>query len=82
MILKGLFEYLKEKDEPFKILLLPDHPTPVSERTHTRAPVPFVIYDSRNERDSGIECYCEKTAKDTGLYLDKGEKLMDLLIGE
>ena len=82
LILKGLFEYLKEKDEPFKILLLPDHPTPVSERTHTRAPVPFVIYDSENERDSGIECYCEKTAKDTGLYLDKGEKLMDLLIGE
>ncbi len=80
LILDGLFKYLKEKSEPFRVLLLPDHPTPVSERTHTRAPVPFVIYDSENEYDSGIECYSEKTANATGLYLDKGEKLMELLI--
>lgn len=82
LILKGLFEYLKEKGERFRILLLPDHPTPISERTHTRAPVPFVVYDSENEIDSGIDCYCENTSASTGLYLDKGEKLMDILIGD
>jgi 2,3-bisphosphoglycerate-independent phosphoglycerate mutase len=80
-ILDGVYKYLKNSGESFKILLLPDHPTPISERTHTRAPVPFVIYDSENECDSGIDCYCEKTAASTGLYLDKGEKLMEILLG-
>ena len=72
--------YLQNKKEPFKILLLPDHPTPISARTHTRAPVPFVLYDSENEADSGINCYCEKGGE-SGIYLDKGEKLIDLLLG-
>lgn len=80
-ILKGLVEYLKNKGEDYRILLLPDHPTPVSARTHTKAPIPFVLYDSQNEVESGIDCYCEKTAESTGLYLDKGEKLMEMLIG-
>ncbi len=80
-ILAGLVEYLKGKGERFRILLLPDHPTPVSARTHTRAPVPFVMYDSSDEIDSGVDCYCEKSGKDSGLYLDRGEKLMELLLG-
>ncbi len=80
-ILSGLVDYLRSKDEPFRILLLPDHPTPVSARTHTRAPVPFVMYDSSAEQDSGVGCYCEKSGKDSGLYLDRGEKLMELLLG-
>ena len=81
LILSGLIDYLRNKGEEFKILLMPDHPTPISVRTHTHAPVPFVIYDSSNELNSGINCYCESTAQATGLYLDKGEKLMDMLLG-
>ncbi|MBO5870578.1 MAG: cofactor-independent phosphoglycerate mutase [Clostridia bacterium] len=80
-ILTGVVDYLKSKNEPFRVLLLPDHPTPISTRTHTRAPVPFVMYDSQNEIASGVESYCEKEAKKSGLYLDKGEKLMNMLIG-
>ncbi|MBQ4317350.1 MAG: cofactor-independent phosphoglycerate mutase, partial [Clostridia bacterium] len=80
-ILTGVVDYLKSKNEPFRVLLLPDHPTPISARTHTRAPVPFVMYDSQNEIASGVESYCEKEAKKSGLYLDKGEKLMNMLIG-
>jgi 2,3-bisphosphoglycerate-independent phosphoglycerate mutase len=72
---------LKEMEgEDISILLLPDHPTPISARTHTRAPVPFVLYDSENEVDSGINCYSEKGGVG-GVYLDKGEKLIDLLLG-
>lgn len=82
LILSPLMEYLKNKGEAFKILLLPDHPTPVSVRTHTRAPVPFVVYDSENETQSGIDIYSEKNGESTGLYLDRGEKLMNLLIGD
>lgn len=79
-ILSGVLDYLKSKKEPFKILLLPDHPTPISIRTHSRAPVPFVIYDSENEIESGIDCYSERNGE-KGIYLDKGEKLIDLLLG-
>ncbi len=79
-ILSGLLDYLKEKGEAFRILLLPDHPTPISARTHTRASVPFVLYDSENEV-GGAEKYSEKSGVDGGVYLDRGEKLMDLLLG-
>ena len=82
LILTPLVNYLREKGEPFKILLLPDHPTPVSVRTHTRAPVPFVIYNSEREVESNVNIYCEEGGKSSGLYLDRGEKLMKLLIGE
>ena len=66
----------------YKILLLPDHPTPVRARTHTHAPVPFVIYDSANERESGVDNYCEKGGEASGLYLDHGEKLLEMLLGD
>ncbi len=81
LILDGLVEYLRDKGEPFRILLLPDHPTPVSARTHVREPVPFVMYDSENEVDSGITSYSEKNARSTGLFLERGEMLMELLLG-
>lgn len=80
-ILSGIVEYLNAKGEPYKILLLPDHPTPISARTHTRAPVPFVIYDSQNEYDNGSIVYCEKSGEQGSLTLDRGEMLMELLIG-
>ncbi len=80
-ILAGLMDYLRSKNEPFRILLLPDHPTPISARTHTRAPVPFVIYDSQNEIESGVSCYCESSAEASGNYIPRGEQLMDMLIG-
>ncbi|MBR6784433.1 MAG: cofactor-independent phosphoglycerate mutase [Clostridia bacterium] len=79
-ILKGLLEYMNKKGERYKILLLPDHPTPISARTHTRAPVPFVIYDSANELDNGNICYCENSGRESGLYLERGEMLMERLL--
>ncbi len=80
-ILSGLLDYLRSTEEPYRILLLPDHPTPISARTHIRAPVPFVLYDSQNEIQSGVDNYCERGGEGTGLYLDRGEKLMEMLIG-
>ncbi len=80
-ILAGVLEYLRSKGERFRVLLLPDHPTPVSARTHTRAPVPFVIYDSEKECQSGIESYSEKNCESSGLYFERGEMLMDLFLG-
>lgn len=80
-ILSGVYNYLVSAGEPFRILLLPDHPTPISARTHTRAPVPFVLYDFEREVNSGFDVYSEANAQKSGLYIDKGEKLMGMLIG-
>ncbi|MCL1788782.1 MAG: cofactor-independent phosphoglycerate mutase [Oscillospiraceae bacterium] len=67
---------LKEfKGEPLKILITPDHPTPLSLMTHTREPVPFLIYDS-SETKSGVACFDEKSAESTGYLIEKGHELM------
>ena len=78
-ILKPVYEYLQTCKEDFKIMVLPDHPTPICKRTHTMDPVPFIIYDSRNERN-GIVSFNEENAKATGIYLSRGENLMNLLV--
>lgn len=81
LILKPVYEYLSESGEDFKILVLPDHPTPICKRTHTMDPVPFILYHHGKAKD-GIDTYCEDTAKQTGLYLPRGEELMELFIND
>ena len=78
-ILSPAVSYLRQSGEPFRVLCLPDHPTPVSVRTHTLDPVPFMIYDSSKPR-KGVPVFTEKTAKDAGLYLEHGYELMGLFV--
>ncbi len=78
-ILKPVYDYLATQDEPFRIMILPDHPTPISLRTHTMDPVPFMIYDSEHTED-GVSSFNEKTANDRHYYLQDGTKLMSLLV--
>lgn len=65
----------------FRILCTPDHPTPLARMTHTSDPVPFVLYSGETVEKSGIAGYDEESAKATGVLLDKGFRLMDLLLG-
>jgi len=74
-----LLEGLQQFDD-YRILLLPDHPTPLALRTHTSEPVPFIIYQKTLEADSEISGYDEASAKKTGLYISKGYTLMDHFI--
>ncbi len=71
---------MKQFDE-YRILALPDHPTPVELRTHTADPVPFVIYDNTKERTGGPVTYDEKIAdrKDALVFKD-GYTLMDYFL--
>ncbi|MFO7576198.1 MAG: cofactor-independent phosphoglycerate mutase [Pelovirga sp.] len=62
-----------------RILVTPDHPTPVAKRTHTRDPVPFVMYDSRRDYPSTVQAYSEAEARRTGLTV-AGHRLLDLLL--
>lgn len=79
-ILRPLMTYFEKSGEPYRLLLTPDHPTPVYARTHTHDAVPFVLYDPNAKQNSGITCYCEQSGFDGGLYLDKGEDLIRLLL--
>lgn len=64
-----------EKMGDFKVLVTPDHPTPLSLMTHTNDPVPYMIYDSR-EKKKGACAYNEKTAEESGVYVSEGCNLM------
>lgn len=77
-ILKPVYEYLKSSGDDFKIMVLPDHPTPVRLRTHTIAPVPFMIYSSKKDGE-GVSHFTEENAAKTGLYIPHGYDLMKLL---
>ena len=78
-ILVPVYEYLKSTAEDFKILVLPDHPTPIEIRTHSMEPVPFFLYDSRKDV-CGVTSYTEATAAGTGLYIPDGFTLLEQVI--
>jgi 2,3-bisphosphoglycerate-independent phosphoglycerate mutase len=78
-VLSPIYRYLTECGEDFKIMILPDHPTPVSLRTHTMDPVPFMIYSS-TEEFAGVDSFTEETAAATGLYISAGHTLMEKLV--
>jgi len=73
-----VFEGLKKMGEDFKLLVGTDHPTPLSQKTHVREAVPFVIYDSRKE-ESGFSCFSEKEAQ-KGLFIEEGSHLIDYFL--
>lgn len=72
-----LIEGLEALGEEYGILVLPDHPTPLSLGTHTSDPVPFILYTSGRERNSGVSGYDEEQAKSTQLYIHEGHTLME-----
>ncbi|HHV28706.1 cofactor-independent phosphoglycerate mutase [Acetivibrio mesophilus] len=74
-IIKGL-----EKYDDYRILILPDHPTPLSLRTHTSEPVPFLLYQKSRAKKSGVTGYDELQASKTGIMINEGYKLMDHFI--
>ena len=76
-ILLPLLEALK--DEDFKIIILPDHPTPCELKTHTNDAVPFLIY-KKNAPASGAEAFTEETAKASGNYIEDGYTIMQYFI--
>jgi len=87
-IFKGM-----ENFERYRILILPDHPTPLSIRTHTADPVPFVIYPIRSgvqspvssdgaaskegDREAPAEGFNEVSAKGSGIFIEKGFELIE-----
>lgn len=73
-VIGPLYNKLVEARVDFKIMILPDHPTPIRIRTHTSEPVPFMIYDSTTSFQSDTK-YNEKTAKSSGNFVENGPEL-------
>ena len=70
---------MDQSGEDYRLMILPDHPTPICVRTHTSEPIPYLIYDSRKAID-GIHTYNEKeAAKSTRIWKD-GYRLIDHLL--
>jgi len=80
LVVRPLMEGLSKYDD-YSILVLPDHPTPLSLRTHTPEPVPYVIYRKSTAVPSGLTGYDEFQAEKTGIKIDKGHTLMDRFLG-
>ncbi len=78
-IISPVIKALNEAGEDYRILVLPDHPTPIRIRTHTSDPVPYLLYDSRSI-GSGTAGYSERAAAAAGSFISQGHKLMDLLL--
>lgn len=79
IVARMLDEYKRKKN--FRILVLPDHATPISVRTHTADNVLFGVY-GKGIAESGVQKYCEKEAANSDLYFEKGFELMDYFIKE
>lgn len=77
-VIAPLVRELKEKGEDFRMLILPDHPTPIRVRTHTADAVPYLLYDSTKE-ESHTWDYNEAEAKESGNYVAKGHEMIDVL---
>ena len=78
-ILAPLLSYLESTGEDFRILVLPDHPTPIRLRTHTSNPVPFFLYCS-DCAHKGTGVFSEAAGASTGYYLPDGFELMNLMV--
>ena len=71
-------EAMDASGEPYRLLILPDHPTPIAARTHTADPVPYLLYDRRRP-ENGAESYCERTAVQSGRWEKNGYHLIEHL---
>lgn len=72
---------MEDAGEDFRMLVLPDHPTPIRLRTHTGDPVPYLLYDSTRQRKS-IQKYTEAEAEATGNFEPNGYRLIERLLNK
>jgi len=76
-VIEPIKEALDKQGASYRMMILPDHYTPISLRTHTSEPVPFMIYDSTSQIISKHKRFDELSAGESGLYFKQGYKLLD-----
>ena len=81
-VVKFLKDNLEERGIDYKMLIMPDHPTPIKLKTHVSDPVPYVIFDSTKTNDGSGLSYTEENGKQTGIYIEKGYTLMNRFLNK
>ena len=77
-IIKRVVEKMEAAGEDFRMLVLPDHPTPVAIRTHVSDPVPYMLYDSTDKKNNTWS-YNEKDGEASGNYIAEGHTIINRL---
>lgn len=78
-VIGPIMKAMEDAGEDYRMLVLPDHPTPIRIRTHSSDPVPYVLYDStRQERK--VARYTEAEARATGTFVPHGYELLKNLL--
>lgn len=80
-VIKVVKEELEKAGVDFRMMILPDHPTPISKRTHTSDPVPYMLYDSTNLIENKFQ-YNEKCANLSGRVIPVGHEAIDVLFSK
>ncbi|MCD8015587.1 MAG: cofactor-independent phosphoglycerate mutase [Lachnospiraceae bacterium] len=79
-IIRIVKEQMDASGEPYRMLVMPDHPTPIRIRTHTSDPIPYLLYDSTKTLQTEPNFYCERTAVESGIFRPEGYRLIDVLL--
>jgi 2,3-bisphosphoglycerate-independent phosphoglycerate mutase len=69
------------REDDLRVLIMPDHPTPIEVQTHTADPVPFLLWGNF-VKANGAKRFTEAEAKSTGVFLEEGYKIMGRLVGD
>lgn len=80
-IIKPIAEALDNSGEDYRMLVMPDHPTPICLRTHTSDPVPYMLYDSTDIKEGKFD-YTEKCGKESGNFMANGYEMMTYLLSK
>lgn len=79
-VLGRMLPRLDSQFRDYRLVFMPDHPTPIPKRTHTADPVPFLVYESSKVQDHPGQRFTEKDAAGTGLFIEAGYELIGMLV--
>lgn len=77
-VIRIVKEQMDASGEPYRLLVTPDHPTPIELRTHSSEPVPYLLYDSERQLRK-IGFYNEEEASSSGNVIEEGSQLIERL---
>ncbi|MFQ9516446.1 MAG: cofactor-independent phosphoglycerate mutase [Eubacterium sp.] len=80
-VIKPVSDALDKAGVDYRMLVMPDHPTPICMRTHTSDPVPYMLYDSSDIKE-GILDYTEECGKESGIFMANGHEMMTYLLSK
>lgn len=78
-VIKVVKDALDQSGEDYRMLVMPDHPTPICVRTHTSNPVPYMLFDSTDIKEGTLD-YNEKCGRESGLFMANGYEMMNYLL--